>query len=148
MIEIYTDGSCSPNPGRGGWGVVCYVNNLIFEDWGGREKATNNEMEMWAFYQSFQFVPDNKKVIIYTDSKYVLGEIGESVKNGTFTKKAWLPNQIITNKKIKNAKLWRTIYETITTQKLSFELQWVKGHSDSIGNIRADELANLGRLNF
>ena len=48
MIEIWTDGGCSPNPGRGGWGVVIKDGATITKFHGGKRLTTNNRMEFRA----------------------------------------------------------------------------------------------------
>ena len=47
-VTIYTDGSCSGNPGPGGWGVVLIYNGIEKELRGGEMHTTNNRMEMLA----------------------------------------------------------------------------------------------------
>lgn len=149
-IEIYTDGSCSPNDGTGdgGWGVVCIRKNITFLENGFSHTTTNNKMEMYAFYKALDFIPfeNNVSVIIYSDSKYVINEIGEDIKNGVIT--GWLHNQLLTNKDIKNRELWIKISNKIKQNKLSFKIKWVKGHNTNKGNILADKLANDGRKRF
>lgn len=158
LLHIYTDGSCSPNPGDGGWGIIiigkktCPLTSTpikyYFENWGGKKNTTNNEMEMTAFYEALQWVGD-EKTIIYTDSKYVMGEVGENIKNGVIS--GWLVKQIkngyktSNDKPIQNVELWKKIVKYIEEHKLTFEVKWVRGHDGNLFNERADDLANLGR---
>jgi len=154
---IYTDGSCSPNPGPGGWGLYCeyYVDDklmLTFEGCEGSEKTTNNIMEITGFYEALKFIGEGE-TIIYTDSSYVVNEVvgngGGVIKNGVIT--GWLKGQRARgwkggkSKQIENCELWKEIYEYITTNKLTFELRWVRGHNGTEGNEKADFLANEGR---
>jgi len=148
MNIIYTDGSCSPNPGEGGWGLVCYVGGFVLEDCGYSHHTTNNEMEMMAFFTSLSFLHPTLPNIIYSDSRYVINEIINNkhthITNGKIT--GWLENQITNKRQIKNLELWMKIYNKIKNEQLTFELRWVKGHNTSEGNNRADWLANQGRL--
>jgi len=48
IIEIWTDGACSGNPGPGGWGALIRWNGHQKELFGGDPATTNNRMEMLA----------------------------------------------------------------------------------------------------
>ena len=83
MITIYTDGACSGNPGKGGWGLkVIKNNNIISEYYGGEDHTTNNRMEMTAIIQGLSKYEKEEK-LLYTDSKYVINGVNE-----------WLPKWI------------------------------------------------------
>ena len=48
QVELYTDGACSGNPGKGGYGIVlCYGPHRL-ELSGGYRLTTNNRMELMA----------------------------------------------------------------------------------------------------
>ena len=48
QVELYTDGACSGNPGKGGYGIVlCYGSHRL-ELSGGYRLTTNNRMELLA----------------------------------------------------------------------------------------------------
>ena len=72
MINIYTDGACSGNPGIGGWGVVILDNNKEILLNGGDQHTTNNKMELTAAIKALEYFETTKELIIYTDSKYCL----------------------------------------------------------------------------
>ena len=64
-ITIFTDGACSGNPGKGGWGAV-----LLFQDnekhLSGSEKlTTNNKMELKATIEALKVnkTPKQNKII-------------------------------------------------------------------------------------
>lgn len=72
MTIIYTDGSCMPNPGPGGWAfVIIDKNNEIWKVSGGEEKSTNNRMELTAVIEALKFT-NEKKVEIRSDSMWVI----------------------------------------------------------------------------
>ena len=71
MINIYTDGACSGNPGKGGWGVVILDNNKEILLNGGDQLTTNNKMELTAAIKALEYFEIKTDLIIYTDSKYV-----------------------------------------------------------------------------
>lgn len=133
-VTIYTDGACSGNPGKGGWGAVLIYNNIEKEISGAEQTTTNNKMELTAPIEALKLLKQPCIVDIYTDSKYVKQGIEEWIHN-------WLKNNWRTaNKKpVKNADLWQSLYEQ--TQKHQVSWHWVKGHSGDKYNDIADELA-------
>ena len=72
ILHIYTDGACSGNPGRGGWGVYIEKGIEKIELNGSDEDTTNNRMELVAVIQALRYVDQNSKIKLFTDSKYVL----------------------------------------------------------------------------
>ena len=86
-IAIFTDGACSGNPGKGGWGAV-----LLFQDnekhLSGSEKlTTNNKMELKATIEALKSLKQPCKIKLYTDSKYVKNGITEWIIN--WRKNGW-----------------------------------------------------------
>ena len=137
MLEIYTDGACSGNPGPGGWGVLILENGDERELSGGEAETTNNRMELKAAIEALKATSNAKAVSIYTDSQYV--------KNGITTWMAgWKRNGWKTSAKkpVKNKDLWEALDEA--TRAREIEWRWVKGHDGDAGNERADELARQG----
>jgi ribonuclease HI len=138
LVEIYTDGACSGNPGPGGWGAVLRYGTRQKELHGGEpETTTNNRMELMAAIQALEALTRPVAVRIHTDSVYL--------RNGIT---AWLPRwrrngwQTTDRKPVKNADLWRRLAGAIESHQV--EWLWVKGHDGNPGNERADALANLG----
>ena len=70
-VNIYTDGACRGNPGDGGWGVLIEFENISKEYFGGETNTTNNQMELMATIKALENFVIKKKIIIFTDSKYV-----------------------------------------------------------------------------
>ena len=134
MITIYTDGACSGNPGKGGWGVLIKKYNKIIKLSGSENNTTNNRMEMIAVIKGLENIPENSNIVIYTDSKYVK----DGITNWIFKWKNnnWKNSQ---KKDVKNKDLW-LILDKITL-KFNIKWEWVKGHSDNIENNIADYLA-------
>ena len=134
IVDIYTDGACSNNPGPGGWGVYfCYGENEKCLS-GGVEETTNNRMEMQAVIEALKTLSRPCQVNLYTDSKYVMQGINEWVPR-------WQANgwRTAAKKSVKNKDLWLTLLENLERHEV--EWHWVKGHSGNPGNERADELA-------
>ncbi|WP_313738238.1 RNase H family protein, partial [Acinetobacter sp.] len=70
-ITLYVDGACRGNPGLGGWGAYIITESEKHKIYGGEAETTNNRMELTAAIEGIKFCPNNAKLIIWTDSKYV-----------------------------------------------------------------------------
>lgn len=136
-IEIYTDGACRGNPGPGGWGAVLIAGRHRRTLHGGELETTNNRMELQAAIEALNALKGPSKVVLHTDSKYVMDGINEWLAN--WKKRGW---KTAARKPVKNQDLWMMLDEA--TQRHEIEWQWVKGHDGNPGNEEADELANLG----
>jgi ribonuclease HI len=136
-VVIYTDGACSGNPGRGGWGVVLRWNGTRKELHGGDAQTTNNRMELMAAIQALEALNRPSRVQLHTDSTYLLNGITKWIA-------AWQRNGWRTSarKPVKNEDLWRRLVEAMNGHEVSW--LWVKGHAGEEGNERADALARLG----
>jgi len=131
LIEIYTDGSSRGNPGPGGYGIVLSYKTKEKEISEGFRKTTNNRMELLAVVEALKKIKkDNQKIIVYTDSKYVVNSVE---KKWVF---AWQKNNF---KKKKNIDLWLEFLKEY--KKHSVKLKWIKGHNDHPQNERCDSLA-------
>lgn len=134
MVEIYTDGACSGNPGPGGWGVILR--------WRGHEKTlsgfaaatTNNRMELTAAIEGLQALKRPMTVFLFTDSKYVQQGMQSWLAN--WKQRNW---QTADRKPVKNADLWQAL--DALAQKHTVYWQWLKGHAGHPDNERADQLA-------
>jgi ribonuclease HI len=76
VIEIYTDGACSGNPGPGGLGIVMKYKDQRKELAYGFKLTTNNRMELIAIIVALETLKkENSNVVVYSDSKYVVDSI-------------------------------------------------------------------------
>jgi len=140
-IIIYTDGACKGNPGIGGWGaVIKFSNNFEKRIYGYSNETTNNRMELTAAIMSLNILDEKSKVILYTDSKYLMDGINQWILK--WKKNSWKTSN---NKEVKNMDLWKKIDELNSYHVV--EWNWVKGHSGNYGNDQADELANFAISN-
>ncbi len=134
VIEVYTDGACSGNPGPGGWGALMRWNGHEKEISGGEPDTTNNRMEMMAVIKALESIKKPSAVHIHTDSKYVMQGVND-----------WMPGwkargwKTAAKKPVKNQDLWERIDSLINVHDVTFS--WVKGHAGHPDNERADELA-------
>jgi len=136
-VEIYTDGACKGNPGKGGWGALLRFNGTEKELFGGEEDTTNNRMELTAAIEALKVLKRECHVDLTTDSQYVRKGITEWIENWKL--KGWKNSQ---RKAVKNADLWKQL--DLLANKHHVKWHWVKGHSGHVENERADALANLG----
>jgi ribonuclease HI len=132
-IEIYTDGACSGNPGKGGYGIVMKVPEKNYEKRysQGFRLTTNNRMELLAVITALEKLKSTENDIhIYTDSKYVVDAI----------QKKWLQSWVkIAFKNKKNPDLWKRMIPLLKEHKTTFH--WVKGHAGHLENEICDQLA-------
>lgn len=133
MTIYYTDGSCSPNPGPGGFAVIKNMQPLI----GGHEvNSTNIRMEGSALIAAMRDA-GGAPCTIYTDSEFWINVITKWAPG--WADKAWKKK----GGEIKNLDLVQEAYELY--QNSSAELTWVRGHEGDPGNEMADEWANYAR---
>jgi ribonuclease HI len=138
IVEIYTDGACSGNPGPGGWGAVLTYGGRVRELSGGEATpTTNNRMELTAAIQALESLTRPSQVRLHTDSVYLRSGI-------TSWLAGWKRNNWRTAGKqpVKNEDLWRRLDSVAARHEIQW--LWVKGHAGDPGNERADALANRG----
>ncbi|MDY6911464.1 MAG: cyclic pyranopterin monophosphate synthase MoaC [Chloroflexota bacterium] len=121
MIDIYTDGACSGNPGPGGWAAIVIRDGNRTELKGSSGNTTSNRMELTAAIEGLTSVSENAEVVIHSDSQYL-------VKTMTFN---W--------KRRANLDLWQKLDALTATRKVKWV--WIEGHAGHKENERADRLA-------
>ena len=135
IVDIYTDGACSGNPGVGG-----YCSILIYKDVekvvsGSEIDTTNNRMELLAVIKGLECLKECCTVNLYSDSQYVVDAFN----------KGWIQNWQNNNwktsdkKEVKNLDLWQKLLELVNFHQINFIK--VKGHSDNEYNNRCDKIA-------
>ena len=134
IVDMFSDGACSGNPGPGGWGVVLRWRGVEKELQGGEAETTNNRMELTAVINGLAALKRGCQVRIYTDSMYVRDGMTQWIQN-------WKRNGWTTaNKKpVKNVDLWCRLDEALQPHQV--EWHWIKGHAGHPENERADKLA-------
>ena len=133
---IYTDGACSGNPGKGGYGGIYIKKDGQAEEFsGGEDETTNNRMELMAVIVGLEKTAENVKVKVYSDSAYVVNAFNQN----------WLANwkrngwRTAGGSEVLNVDLWKELSELVSARVVEFVK--VKGHSDNILNNRCDQLA-------
>lgn len=135
MVDIYTDGACSGNPGPGGWGAILIYEGKEKELSGGETHTTNNRMELTAAIEGLSALKKPCRVRLYSDSAYLVN----AFNNGWLTN--WQANGWRNSKKepVENQDLWQRIIELTGLHQVTWIK--VKGHADNINNNRCDKLA-------
>jgi ribonuclease HI len=143
-IVIYADGAASPNPGKGGYGVVIIQNGCRQEFSGGFRVTTNNRMELMGAIVGLKAVPprhgNKAKVVLYSDAKYVV-----DMFNGGYALK-WRKNGWTRSngrEKARNPDQWNELLTL--AERHDVRMVWVKGHADNQENAHCDELAVAAR---
>lgn len=131
MIELFTDGASSGNPGPGGFGVILRSGSHYKELSAGYRKTTNNRMELLAVIAGLEAIKKpNQAITIYSDSKYVIDAIEKKWVFG------WVQKGFAGKK---NKDLWLRLLPLLKIHRVTFV--WVKGHNGHPENERCDELA-------
>ncbi len=174
---IYTDGSARPNPGNIGWGVHGYIYQNITDkpivtlkhtitDRGylypekftdattfvepieyldvvgslDTSCGTNNQAEILAVKTALTVLLEKEieTIFILSDSEYTINNLKDYLFN---------------NKKSQygaNLELWHDLYKIVDQHKekgIKISFNWIKGHSDNVGNNFADYLSVIGTNN-
>lgn len=137
VVEIFTDGACSGNPGPGGWGALLRYQDREKEIYGGEPQTTNNRMEMLAAISALESLTRPARVVLTTDSTYLKDGITKWIHN--WKRNGW---KTASKKPVKNADLWQRLESALAPHQVDW--RWVKGHSGHDENERVDELARRG----
>ena len=121
MIDIYTDGACSGNPGPGGWAAILVEDGVERPISGRQERTTNNRMELLAVIKGLQAVAESSEVTVHSDSQYVVNTMTRNWKRNA------------------NKDLWARLDAEVGVRRVSWK--WVRGHSGHTLNEMADALA-------
>lgn len=135
VVDIYTDGACSGNPGIGGWGAILLYKGHKKEISGAQLDTTNNRMELTAIIEGLKMLKESCVVTVYSDSAYSVEPF----------LKGWIHNWIMKGWKtsgkdeVKNVDLWKELLDLMHIHEVSYVK--VKGHADNELNNRCDYLA-------
>lgn len=146
LCKIYTDGSCSKNPGPGGYAFILLSSrdSVLLQVSGCEVKTTNNRMELKAILSAIKHICNNLNynrkeniIIIYSDSAYCINALSQN----------WLENwekNDWKNKKgenVKNVELWKDLFFLLKKIRAKIQYEKVQGHSGNVFNDRVDKLA-------
>ena len=133
-VYIYTDGSCIPNPGPGGWGAILSYDGQEKELSGGDVDSTNNRMELMAAIKALEALTRPMEVQLFSDSAYLKNGITQWITG-------WKANgwKTANKKPVENRDLWEHLDAVASIHQIDW--QWVKGHAGHPMNERCDVLA-------
>ena len=162
--------------GPGGWGFrIELPDGTVHEDFGSDSDTTNNRMELHAAIMALRWLsvteygckgclhcwveeygivhldcpkcgtqniastPADFQVTLWSDSQYLVKGITSWVVN--WEKTGW---KTVQGAPVQNQDLWLQLRQLDKLHIVNW--LWIKGHEDNGGNLRADELATMGRL--
>ena len=134
-VDIYTDGACRGNPGKGGWGAILVYGGVEKELSGGERETTNNRMELTAVISALSALRERCEVTLTSDSKYVI----DAVTKGwavLWKQKGWRKAD---KSPALNVDLWEQLLALLDQHEVTFV--WVRGHNGHPYNERCDVLA-------
>jgi len=137
LIEIWTDGACSGNPGPGGWGALLVSGDRRREIYGGEDDTTNNRMELLAAIEALSALRKSSQVRLHTDSTYVKDGLTKWIHG--WKRNGW---KTAARKPVRNVDLWKRLDDVASRHEIDWV--WVKGHAGDPGNECADALARKG----
>ncbi|MCK5017289.1 MAG: ribonuclease HI [Candidatus Peribacteraceae bacterium] len=132
-IEIYTDGSCFPNPnGNGGWAFALSLDEYRS---GYEKNTTSNRMELVAILEAIHYAKErypNEPLYIFSDSQYCVNGFNQWMHK--WERKNWKRKRGV----VANLDLWKKLYDVHE----EVTLVWVKGHNEDEMNDFVDALAD------
>ena len=134
-VDIYTDGACRGNPGRGGWGAVLVYRGVEKELSGGEPMTTNNRMELSAVIAALSALREPCEITLTSDSKYVVDAVTKGWAR-SWQARGWVKPD---KSPALNPDLWEKLLKLLDYHDVTFV--WVKGHAGHPYNERCDKLA-------
>ncbi len=122
-VDIYTDGACRGNPGKGGWGAILIYGKNKKEMSGGERLTTNNRMELIAAIEALSILKEPCEVTLTSDSKYLVDAI-EKGWLASWQKNGWRKAD---RSEVLNVDLWQRLIVELDRHDVSFV--WVHGHT-------------------
>lgn len=134
MITVFTDGAARGNPGPGGWGAIIAREFEVHEVGGFDPYTTNNKMELTAAAEALKLLEFGTKVVVYTDSEYVMKGMTEWIAG--WQKNGW---KTAAKRPVENQDLWRDLLAA--SKGKDIEWKYIASHSGNAANERCDEIA-------
>ena len=134
-VDVYTDGACRGNPGKGGWGAILVYKGVEKELSGGERMTTNNRMELSAVIAALSALREPCEITLTSDSKYVVDAVTKGWAK-SWKAKGWKKAD---KSPALNSDLWDKLLGLLEYHQVTFV--WVKGHAGHPYNERCDALA-------
>ncbi len=138
VVDIFTDGGSSPNPGAGAWAALLRFNGVEKEISGYVADTTNNRMELSAALEALRTLTKPAKVRLHTDSQYLQKGMQTWIKGWVL--RGW---KTADKKPVLNADIWQALLSE--SKRHSIEWIWVRGHNGHVENERVDALVRKAR---
>jgi ribonuclease HI len=136
---VFTDGSCEPNPGPGGWGAVYVVRGEVVDQAHGQDPmTTNNRMELTALIQGVLLVPPGTPAVVYSDSRLVIDTLTKWA--ASWERAGWKRK----TGPVQNLDLVQEAYALVSARP-ELRLEWIAAHAGSRWNEYADALSTAYR---
>ncbi len=135
LVDLYTDGACSGNPGPGGWAAILKFGEHTKEISGNFHSTTNNRMELFAVISGLGALKQRCRVRVHSDSAYVVNAFEKRWIDG-WQRNGW---KTADKKNVENQDLWKLLLMTMRKHEVSYHK--VPAHQDHVENNRCDELA-------
>ena len=134
-VEIYTDGACRGNPGKGGWGAILVYGKHEKELSGGEKETTNNRMELTAAIEALSVLREPCRITLTSDSQYLINGMTKGWA-ASWRKNGWKKSD---KSPALNSDLWQKLLDLSEIHEIKFV--WIKGHAGHKYNERCDKLA-------
>ena len=132
---VFTDGSCQPNPGPGGWGAVYVSEGVVFAERHGYDpQTTNNRMELTAMIAGLEMLGVDNAVDVYSDSALVVNTLTKWAKG--WEARGWKRKE----GPVLNLDLVQRAY-ALLQERPRVNVEWVRAHDGSRWNEYADALS-------
>jgi ribonuclease HI len=132
---VFTDGSCSGNPGPGGWGAVRVEDgNVVEQRSGGDPQTTNNRMELIAMAEGLEMIRPDETIDVFSDSRLVVQTVTEWAAG--WERRGWKRS----TGEVMNLDLVQRAYR-LAQARPGARIQWIRAHDGSRWNEYADALA-------
>ena len=140
MINVFTDGACLGNPGRGGWAAkIRYASERVENIGGSAEQTTNNRMELTAAVKALEVLQSSQKgdaVLLHSDSQYLVKGMNEWIAQ--WQRRGW---RTAAKKPVLNKDLWQKLLTLTDSLQPKPQFLWVKGHDGIQDNEEVDQQA-------
>jgi ribonuclease HI len=133
VVELFTDGACSGNPGPGGWGFILRSEGAEREGSGGEARTTNNRMELLGAIEGLRSLKKPCRVRLVSDSQYLVKGLTEWIDG--WKRRGWKRKE----GPVMNVELWQELDRLRAIHDIKAE--WVRGHVGHAENERCDKLA-------
>ena len=132
---VFTDGSCSGNPGPGGWGAVRVRDGeVLAERYGADPQTTNNRMELEAMIAGLELIDPSEAEDVYSDSNLVVQTLNEWAAG--WARRGWKRK----TGPVKNLDLVQRAY-ALSQERPRVRIRWIRAHDGARWNEYADALA-------